>query len=375
MPKILLIPEFDTFGGTRTFLKNLLAFYSSQNYEVVIALLKDQLDEEIRLLLEKYKFRYLYISERKKCFKRLWFRFPFSFIFDFFSLAPHLLREKPELVVISNGTPGLFLALIMLPVRLLYIIHTYPTDNILSVKTHLLRRSLCTHKILLTVSKFSVDKIIHFWLAGEQSKYVQYVYNTVQPSDKMIKRSGESKYSVLRVLTLGHVAWYKNPELWIDVAENVTKRLNNIKLEFIWAGEGNLKDKCTRLVKKRGLRNINFIGYQSDIDSLYLSCTVYFQPSLLENHSFSVIEAMSRGIPCVVSDTGGQLESVVHGKTGFLTRADDINEMCNKVVYLLTNPKIARKLGSAAQDYYNKMFSPGVWNKSMKGIHDQLLAN
>lgn len=375
MSKILLIPEFDAFGGTRTFFKNLLKFYASLNYEVVILLPSLQLDEEIKALIESHGFRYSLLIERTLNFKKLWFRFPTSVFFDIFAVLPSVLKERPDLVVTSSGTPGIFLGLFVLPVKYLHILHTYPTDDrTMSIKKLFLYPFINKHKLLLTVSQFSKNSILKFWVAGNKSKFVRFVYNSTE--DSSVQKEFESlEDGALRVLTIGHVAWYKNPKLWVKVAKKVIEKQSTMNIEFIWAGGGDLLNECTGLARDTGFNNIRYIGYRQDIDVLYAASKVYFQPSLLESHGLSVIDAMRWSLPCVVSDSGGLPESVKNGETGYVVNSDDIDSMAEKIIFLLTNPEAANKMGTAARKYYQEKFSYSMWENNMTDIHNQLLQN
>jgi len=44
MPKIFLIPEFDYFGGARTYFRTLIQYYKDHRFDVIVGLTKVQLD-------------------------------------------------------------------------------------------------------------------------------------------------------------------------------------------------------------------------------------------------------------------------------------------------------------------------------------------
>ncbi len=374
MPRILLIPEFGESGGTRTYFQTLLEFYSSQGYDVTVAVTRSQLGSETEALGD-LGCRVRLIRSRPRWLRMIWFTFPFSFVFDLIVLLPMVRRLRPDLVVVSNGTPGLFLGLLLLPTRMLYIMHTYPRTRLPALLRVLLRRRLSDQRILLTVSRFASSQIIDLWLGGRQSDHVRFVYNTVPDLEPLgVTQRSRADQPPLRVLTIGHVTWYKNPVLWIEVAEAVTERLGPTEVEFVWVGEGDLREECQGMVESRGLPNVRFIGQDADTRSLLVSSHVYFQPSLVENHGLSVLEAMSMGIPCVVSSAGGLPESITDGRTGLVTDPDDVEGMAARVVRLLTDPDMARNLGSAARDDYLERFSVRDWTENMRRIHTGLLA-
>jgi len=373
MPRILLIPEFDKFGGTRSYFKYILDFYASKNYDVSVALPKHRIDKEIKSIIESYGFRYSFIPERKTYLRNLWFRFPASILFDIYAIFPLLLKENPDIVVTSVGTPCIFAGLFCLPIRSLYILHTYPAnEGKIPLKSIFLNFCLNKRKLLLTVSDFSKKAILDLWDIRNKSRFVRFIHNTVKEPAALEKKDEAINKKNYRVLTLGHVTWYG---LWIKVAQKVTEKLKDMDIEFIWAGDGDLLDECKKLVIKTGINAIKFTGYQQNADQLYASATIYFQPSLLESHGMAVVEAMSLGLPCVVSDSGGLPESVIDGQTGYIVNVNDAEEISSKLVYLLKNPDIAGKMGADGRKHYIEKFSYPVWERKMIQIHNELLQN
>ena len=99
-----------------------------------------------------------------------------------------------------------------------------------------------------------------------------------------------------KVLTLGHVVNYKNPEVWFQVAKRIKNTRNDVS--FIWLGSGKLLDEYKE--KTTQYDNISFLGYKDDLAHYYSQATIYFQPSKIESHGNSVVAAVAYGILCVV---------------------------------------------------------------------------
>lgn len=375
MSKILLVPEFSSFGGTRSYFIYLLRFYSSQNYDVAIALSRSQMDNKIKSLIENYKFRVHVIRERRIGLTRFLDFFPFNVFSDILTIFPIYLKEKPDIIVVSNGTPGMFMGLILFPVRFIYVFHTYPLKSkiigLSSIQKFFLKLCLNMNKILLTVSEYSKKQLLAFWVPGEKSNYIHVISNSAKK--KSFVEGISPNKNVYRVLTIGHVSWFKNPKLWIEVSRKVIMRKPNIHIEFIWAGDGDLLEECKELVKGTGLEAIKFIGFHENVDSLYNKSAIYFQPSLLESHGISVVEAMAHGLPCVTSDAGGLPESVVNGETGFTCPPDDVECYVSQIIRLLDDDKLREKMGQAGKLRAETLFSEEVQEKKMIGLYTTLL--
>jgi len=378
MSKILLVPEFSSFGGTRSYFIYLLKFYSSQNYDIAITLSKYQLDNEIKSLLKHYKYRIYIIRERRTGLKRFLRYFPLNLFFDILTIFPIYLKEKPDMIVVSNGTPGMFMGLLLFPVKFLYIFHTYPINHkiigLISIQKLFLNLCMNTNKILVTVSEYSKKQLMTFWVSGKKSNSIRVIYNSAKKTSFVEGINRNKNINVYRVLTIGHVTWYKNPKLWMEVSQKVIIQKPNMHLEFIWAGEGDLLEECKDLVDHIGLEeSIKFIGYQENVDSLYNKSTIYFQPSLLESHGISVVEAMAHGLPCVTSDAGGLPESVVNGETGFTCPPHDVECFVLEIIKLLDDDILREKMGKSGKLRAETLFSEEVQEKQMTSLYTSLL--
>ena len=71
-------------------------------------------------------------------------------------------------------------------------------------------------------------------------------------------------------------------------------------------------------------------------------------PSSWEGLPVSLLEAMSSGMPAVVSDVGEVRDVVIDGETGCLFPAGDVESLRAVLSRLLANPELCERLGAAA---------------------------
>lgn len=383
MLKILIIPEFSAFGGTRTFFERLIELYRACGLEVVVGLTTVQVDSRMQIFLEKMEANICLIPERPKSFGSIWNRFPCSAMFDLYCYYVFLRRHKADIVVVSNGTPGQFLGLAAVPGRFLYVAHTYPEEGKIvkwskRLKQFLFRSLFSSdRKRIVTVSRFSSERIKEAWFGGMvREGTVGVVYNSgYVDREKAIMADATGGRKRVVVLTLGHVAQHKNPAGWFRVAKQVVRAAAEAGLDcsFIWAGDGDLLEQYRELVRNSGLgENIQFLGFKEDVGSLYRRASLYFQPSLVESHGISVLDAMQFGIPAVVSDVGGLPESVVDGETGFVVPVTDEEGIAQKLLMLAQSPALAKKFGESSRVRYQELFSHSRWVKDVVRVHAEL---
>jgi glycosyltransferase involved in cell wall biosynthesis len=352
-----------------------MQFYKFQNYDVDILLSRSQVNNDVKNFINQLNFRYHFLNFGEVNNYNLINKFKISKNFyNFLKIVPIYLKTKPDVIVISTGNPGSFLTLILLPVRFLYILHSYPINGSrFSFKTFFLNLCLNRKKRILTVSSFSRNNIVKYWHLNLKEKYVNYIYNTSSTTDEnIIKNYKQVKEKTkLMVLTIGHVRWYKNPELWFYIAQKVLDYFKKRKIEFIWVGAGELLSEFREKAKKTNT-NIFFLGYEKNTEKFLNMADIYLQPSLIESHGMSVVDAMQNRLPCVVSNVGGLAETVVNGDTGFVVDINRKEEFVKKIILLLEKEALRKKMGQSGYERYLRNFSYKIWQGEMADLFKEI---
>ena len=369
MTRAILIPSFSRFGGTRTYYEQLLKFYNQKKVRLVVALTSQQINEGGADLALSYGFKIYKIPNRSRKIGMILWKTPFKIIFDLFIGLYLIIRFKPDLIVISEATPGIYIGMFILPIRIIYILHTAISGSVYWPTSFLLKYCLNKRKVIVTVSEFAKQTIVKFWLNNNKKDHIKVIYNT---GGRLIKCKKKSKNNKLTILTLGHVVAYKNPFFWIELAQKIIQEIDE-RIEFIWAGDGKLLGECLNRINALKTPNIKFIGYVDNVDKLYAESDIYFQPSLIENLSISVLGAMKWGLPCIVSKNGGLPETVINNKTGFIIDTNSVDNAFKKIVKLALDSNLRHQMGEAALVYYKEKFSKERWYKNMEILHWEIM--
>ncbi len=120
---------------------------------------------------------------------------------------------------------------------------------------------------------------------------------------------------------------------------------------------------------------------------LYSHCRVFCCPSVYEPFGIINLEAMACRAPVVASATGGILEVVVEGKTGFLVPfAPDAvtgfpvdagkfaRDLAGRLTELMGDPERCRRFGDAGRARVERMFSWGAIAEQTVGLYERLVA-
>lgn len=135
----------------------------------------------------------------------------------------------------------------------------------------------------------------------------------------------------------------KNQDLLIDVVYELKNEVPMIKL--LLAGEGDYKCKYQEKIVKLGLeKNIEILGYRSDIKNLLLISDIVVASSKREGLPVNLMEAMATGIPIVASDNRGHRELIINGKNGLLIPLNNLQLFVDAVLDLCRDNKIAKDM-------------------------------
>lgn len=367
---LLLLSQYEITGGTRTYVKQLLAYYAKNQYQTTMVTAGPQDDSEIASLCRTHSIiRHEYADFRKA--RRL-ARPPFSVPQERHILKDFIAHLKPDYIVASVGIPGMFLGHMDSSAKCLYILHTSPTARKSSPIRSSLRRRIWNYHLpkqftIATVSQYAKLQIAKHW-GPFKANAVCVIPNTAGP----IVRRGHKSLPSPKVLTVGHVVDYKNPFFWIETAADVISKVPHA--EFTWIGSGPLLNECRRKVNELGLgKSIFFPGASADPSPHYANCSIYSQPSIKESLGISALDAMRRGIPVVVAKSGGLPELIHSGTEGFVVDlAEGPNTYAGKIVQLLCDDALHSRMRSAVTTRYEKQFDSTLWEARLTALHEAL---
>ena len=163
----------------------------------------------------------------------------------------------------------------------------------------------------------------------------------------------------IKFIFIGRMLKEKGIELYFKVAEHIKKKYHDVEFHIVGSDEGNYKKKV-EVLQKRGI--VKYHGPTGDIRP-YIGqshCTIH--PSYYpEGMSNVLLESCAAGRPVITTDKSGCREIVEHGKTGFIVKQNDIEELQNIVESFILLPyNQKRDMGLAARDKVKKEFNRDI---------------
>lgn len=151
---------------------------------------------------------------------------------------------------------------------------------------------------------------------------------------------------------------------------------NRIDIIAILVGNGpNLHD-CIRGILPEFKHQFMFLGQRMDVENIINIFNIGVLTTNTKVHgegiSNSVMEYMALSKPVVVNNSGGNIELVRDGETGFIVDNNSVNDLANKIEYLINNPDVAEIYGAAGAKCIANDFSLNKMVESYSVIYRRL---
>lgn len=183
-----------------------------------------------------------------------------------------------------------------------------------------------TRKIVLEKYEIPEDKVVT-------------VYNAVEPVAEEESTLPPKGVNEKIVTFLGRITMQKGPEYFIEAANMVLKKMQNVR--FVMAGSGDLLDSMIVRTAELGIADkFHFTGFLKgkDVQSLFKMTDVFVMPSVSEPFGIVPLEAMQLNVPVIISNQSGVSEVLENAiKTDFW----DTYAMADAIHGVLTYPSLA----------------------------------
>jgi glycosyltransferase involved in cell wall biosynthesis len=150
----------------------------------------------------------------------------------------------------------------------------------------------------------------------------------------------------LRFLYVGRLAREKGIDTLASAFGLACARLPSARLQA--AGEGPEGEGLARKAELGGWKDrLDLLGAltRDQVRGAMLGADVFVLPSSFESFSYTLLEAMASGLPCIAADTGGNRDLVEPDRTGLLVRREDPSALAEAMMNLAARPEMRDAMG------------------------------
>ena len=157
------------------------------------------------------------------------------------------------------------------------------------------------------------------------------------------------KSVVTTILFVGRLTRQKNLTRLLE-ALSVLGQRHPLRLQIV--GEGRLRGELEATAARLHV-DCAFEGTvpHHTLPDYMNRADLFVLPSLVEGHPKALIEAMSCGLPCIVSACEGNRAVVEHERTGLLFEPTEITDIVVQLERVIGDENLARDLGQAARQH------------------------
>jgi glycosyltransferase involved in cell wall biosynthesis len=215
-----------------------------------------------------------------------------------------------------------------------------PSDPILKLQRFLLKFSLNQYSKITAPSTTLVAQIKQWGV----NRNITYIPNGVETKNLPQRTKKVDLVAVSRI-----VKWKQLDLLIRSIAGT------DLQLRII--GDGPELESLKLLSEELGVQ-IEFCGKKNslEIEELIMESSVFVQASSYEGQSFSLLKAMSLGIPSIVSPIKANLDVIEIGKSGMVFNEMNPTQMQRDLIALLANQELLKILSDGAKKRVTEYF-------------------
>lgn len=174
-----------------------------------------------------------------------------------------------------------------------------------------------------------------------ENKIVQ-IYNPLSFEAKSYEERNNKK-----VLAIGRISYQKGFDLLLQAWRIVEQEIKDWTLEIVCGyGDYNALENEAKLM---GIKNILCSPPTNDVKGKFEDSSIFVLSSRYEGFGLVLTEALTMSVPCVSFDCPvGPNEIIINGENGLLSKPEDINDLAEKLIYLIRNEEERIRMGRNA---------------------------
>jgi glycosyltransferase involved in cell wall biosynthesis len=215
---------------------------------------------------------------------------------------------------------------------------------------------------IITVSNLTRSIVIEKYNISPDK--VVTVYNAVEPLSQEEKIKLKKGVDEKIVTFLGRITMQKGPEYFVEAANMVLKKMNNVR--FVMAGSGDMMNAMVKRAAELKIADrFHFTGFLKgdDVFDMFRMSDVFVMPSVSEPFGIVPLEAMQSNVPVIISYQSGVSEIL---KYAIKIDYWDTYAMADAIYGLINYPA----LHTMFKEYGKAEVDNLLWKNSAREVRD-----
>ncbi|GAA0188102.1 N-acetyl-alpha-D-glucosaminyl L-malate synthase BshA [Fulvivirga kasyanovii] len=138
-----------------------------------------------------------------------------------------------------------------------------------------------------------------------------------------------------------HTSNFRKVKRVDDVVRIFNKMRQQIPAKLLLVGDGPERSNIEALCRELGTcDDIRFLGKLEAVEEVLSVADLFIMPSEKESFGLAALEAMACEVPVISTNAGGLPELNINGKTGFLSKVGDVDDMTKNALYILKDSNL-----------------------------------
>jgi glycosyltransferase involved in cell wall biosynthesis len=244
-------------------------------------------------------------------------------------------------------------------------------------ETQLMKRS----DALIAVSRYTVGELTELY--GIEEEKIHVIYNGVdinkfkpRPDRAELRREFGLEEEKKIALFVGRLYHRKGLEILLHSIPPVIQEFGDVKFAISGTGFKKKEQSLRDLAKELDIEDhVTFLGYVPDekLPDLYSASDIFVLPAIYENFPFAILEAQATALPVISTKVGGIPEFLADNENGFLIDPGDPEQLTQRILALLQDPKLAEEMGRRGRKLIEEKFSWRLITSQVIDLYNKLL--
>ncbi|MGB5529937.1 MAG: glycosyltransferase family 4 protein [Ignavibacteriaceae bacterium] len=283
------------------------------------------------------------------------------------NLKNYVVKNKIDLIHTHHRFPEIISVLIGKQLKTRTVVSThgfvkgfksvsYKSDKIISVS-----QSITSY--LINKYKVKSKKIITLLNPAEQFPLRDSEFNNTLRTELAILPSQKV------LLFIGRI----NEEKGCNTLLKSFSLLSKIRNDLVLIMSGKIEGSSSYIKSFINNISVKFVPPSKNNCDLYSIADIIILPSRKDSFPFVMIESGTFKKPFIGGNTGGIAEFIEDSKNGLLVEPDNVQQLTEKIIYLLDNPEIGKTLGNNLHAKVNRLCDFNNYFTQVENIYDSLI--